>query len=312
MFNTSTLFCVTVEDKKMARKKSGVYEGEEVSAIAVADFVPEAQPVVVVEEEDNFQMSSDDHREQIMKCVTNLQFNFIAICQLLYQAQKLRRFESWGYGSFKEYAQKELGFKYGKAKALVNLWQHIGSKDREMFDSLMSVGWDKANEISRVVNKENLAEWVDKAKVLSADDLKREVKNYILALVPKDSEEALALEQQATDAGITGITDELHYRNFAFDYEQLQTINQAIVLIKRQNPEIQSEAACLAWIAAEFLASNSEDIVDSDGEQATVSVVSKMCAQRGIDAVLVRRHDSTILQGQDTLHTIVAGILGNQ
>lgn len=296
----------------MARKKSKAYEGEEVSMVSVADFVPEAQPVVLEEVEDNFAMSSDDHREQIMKCVSNLQLNFIAICQLLYQAQKLRRYESWGYGSFKDYAQKELGFKYGKAKALVNLWQHIGSKDRDMFDTLMSVGWDKANEISRVVNRENVTEWVDKAKVLSADDLKREVKNYILALVPKDAEEALQLEDQAIESGASAITGEMHYRNFAFDYEQLQTVNQAIVAIKRQNPEINSDAACLAWIAAEYLASNSFDEENEDGERTTVDVVSRLCSQRGIDAVLVRRNDSVILQGQDTLHTIVAGILGNQ
>lgn len=298
----------------MARKKSKVYDGEEISEVAVADFVPEAQPVILLDaEEDNFAMSSDDHREQIMKCVNNLQFNFIAICQLLYQAQKLRRYESWGYTSFKDYAHKELGFKYGKAKALVNLWQHIGSKDKDMFDQLMSVGWDKANEISRVVNKENLGEWVDKAKILSADDLKREVKNYILALVPKDAEEALQLEDQALGSGALAVTDELHYRNFAFDYDQLQTINQAIVAIKRQNPEIQSDAACVAWIAAEYLASNSFDHdVAEDGEKSTVEVVSRLCSQRGIDAVLVRKNDSVILRGQDTLHTIVAGILGNQ
>lgn len=298
------------------RKKTEVYEGEEVSAISVSDiggddFIPEAQPLVVLDEseQDNFAMSSDEHRDQIMQCVTNLQFNFISICQLLYQAQKLRRYESWGYTSFKEYAQKELGFKYGKAKALVNLWQHIGSKDREMFDKLMSVGWDKANEISRVVNRENVDEWVDKAKILSADDLKREVKGYILALVPRDSEEALKLEEQAVESGAAAIMGEPHYRNFTFDYDQLQTVNQAIVQIKRMNPEIQSEAACIAWMAAEYIASNDFD-EESDGERATVDVVSRMCSQRGIDAVLVRKHDSTILQGQDTLHEIVAGILG--
>lgn len=292
--------------------------GEETSVINMTElkgeFVPEAQPVVELDasERDDFAMSSDDHRDQIMKCVSNLQLNFISICQLLFQAQKLRRYESWGYTSFKEYAQKELGFKYGKAKALVNLWMHIGSKDREMFDKLMSVGWDKANEISRVVNRENVDEWVDKAKILSADDLKREVKNYILSLVPKDAESALQLEQQATESGATAVTEEQHYRNFAFDYEQLQTINQAIVLIKRANPEIQSEAACLAWIAAEYIASNSFDEELDSAEKTTVQVVSRLCSQRGIDAVLVRKHDSTILQGQETLHTIVSGILGGQ
>lgn len=301
----------------MARRKTQgfelgekVVESQVVENSALVDFIPEAQPVVTLaeDERDHFTLPSDDHRDQILKCVSNLQVNFVAICQLLYQAQKLRRFESWGYTSFKEYAQRELGFRYGKAKALVNLWTHIGSKNQDMFDRLMSVGWDKANEISRVVNTENLDEWIGKAQHLSADDLKREVKNYILALVPKSAEEAVASEDAALESGAMGVTEEIHYRNFGFSYEQLQTVNEALVKVRQGNPEITSDAACLAAIASEFLASGGLEWEAQD-EQNAIGVVSKLCDRHGLDAVVVRRQDSKILRGRETLDSIVTSVL---
>lgn len=216
------------------------------------DFVPEASPMMVVSEEDGFDMPSDEHRKKIIEVGKAVQRDYIEICKLLYQAQKKRRYESWGFASFKDYAQKELGFKYSRAKALADLGL-VAYRDSDIFTKMITLGIDKAYEIKRIATKENIDDWIEKGKQLNADDLKKEVRREILSLVPKDPEEALASEGAARE---TPVVEQMHRKSFNFTYENLQTLNQAIVILKQANNHVMTDEEAIALICSEFLGTN--------------------------------------------------------
>ncbi len=272
------------------------------------DFVPDAQPVMIMQEEDKekFDMSSDDHRQKIISLKESVQSDYLEICKLLYQAQKLRRYESWNYGSFKDYAHTELGFKYARARALADLGQ-LAYRDPALFQTVTSVGIDKAYEIKRVATNENVTEWVEKARSVNADELKKMVRKYLITLVPKDAEEAVDLEPQARAKLPKQATEtQSHSKTFQLTYENLMTINQAITVVKKNNPDILSESECLALICAEYLGSVSD--IDVDGKMFAVQAISRYEQLYPVQAVVTEIEPDgqyRVLHGSPTLKKMI-------
>lgn len=303
----------------MSRKK--IKKEDVVDAEVVEEgFIPDTQPVMVLDKEEDFSLSSEDHRKKILGCVNDLQASMKEISWLLFQAQKLKRYESWGYASFKDYAHRELGFTYAKARALSNMWMHIGAKDPEMFNTMMQVGWDKAMELARVVTKENLTDWMEKAKVLNADDLKKEVRTYILSFVPKENEDAQTTETTHVKVSSSDSAspfdderivdnpppqveqDEVFYKNFAFNMEQIKTVSQAIRTVREIYPNIQSETEAVAMICGEFIASN---VFDGAGEQAVLGLVQRVASQHNFDPILISKSENRVVLGESALREIL-------
>jgi hypothetical protein len=81
----------------MAKKKK---TEAEVEVVESGDFVPETQPMVVLE--DNFDMPSDEARKRAMDLRDKMKEEYVEMCRLLFHIQRKQMYSSWGYGTFDE------------------------------------------------------------------------------------------------------------------------------------------------------------------------------------------------------------------
>lgn len=234
----------------MARKKI-----ENVTEVEVVkdDFVPELTPVVVIDKP-KCDLSSEDLRKRILELLKDIDENRVELCQRMWQAQG-GAYEEWGYATFKDYASKELGIKYGTACQLSRMGMFQEKYPNE-FTKAISLGLSKGEEIARVANSENIDEWVEKARHISADELGKEVKNYMKALVPSEAQEALKNEPKVKDSMLE---EQLKHLTYSFTHENYMTVCNAIAALQQANPNIRNDAEALAMICAEYVGANSFD-----------------------------------------------------
>lgn len=276
----------------MAKKKVEALDAE----VTTDDFIPETQPIMVVNESiRRTGLSSDELRKRILELVGNIRENYLELAQCLWETFEQQKNTSWGYSSFKEYAQKELGVKYGKANYLKNIWMHFG-KDEELLDQVKSVGWDKMKELTKIVTQENVKEWVDKANLLSCDDLKKEVKSHLKNLVPNDSQGMMDMEGEVRG---TPVETQLHSQTFQFSYDSKGTVLSALEKVQKETGSSASEA--LALICADYIGSADE----GTGTDAVLTMVRKYESLLGLRFVVLDPASNQLLHGKDTLETLV-------
>ncbi len=105
-------------------------------------------------------------------------FNFfklggaIAVAQALFDKSK-SEFE--GYKNFREYVEKALGIPYSKAMRAAGIYKKLVQLEIS-WSAFEGIGWTKVLALLDVVNKENIEEWVAKAKEMNVHSLKDFVK----------------------------------------------------------------------------------------------------------------------------------------
>lgn len=282
--------------KRYARGKAEVVEAEDKNE----EFTPDTQPVVVVPEE-KFDLSSDDHRKRILELKDTIGNNSFELCKLLGIARQKERYKTWGYSTYKEYVHTELGISYSKAKYMADLWLRVGKPNPKLLEKVSSEGWDKAKQLVNVVNEENVDEWLSKAKHLNADDLKKEVKSYLMKLVPNDAKAALSKEEEVKGTPVENVTKTM---GFNFAHDEYMTLCKALDHVQAANPEIQSKGAILALICADFLGSNSDGEV---GVQYVVELVKKFERLLPIRFLAVNMDTKSVVYGDELIAQLTNG-----
>jgi hypothetical protein len=113
-------------------------------------------------------------REEIKKVSTVIDKSFIRLAELLYEAKQNLYYRDWGYLSFKDYVQYEVGMSDRKGESLVEIWDramHLGVDP----DRLKNMGWVKARHILRVATSDTFEEWAEKAETLRVNELVSEI-----------------------------------------------------------------------------------------------------------------------------------------
>lgn len=264
------------------------------------DFVPDTQPILVVEEEE-LQMSTDDLRKKVIEIKDHIEGEYTELCRLLWFVNKKRHYEAWGFSTFKEYVAQEVVFKRSKAMYLIQIWENLYHKqaDKTVYDRVMKVGWSKAKELVHVVNAENCDHWVEKASHLSVEDLTQEVKKYIKSLIPDDPKEALEI----ADSGATQdhpVETAMKSITFQFEYQDYLSLSQAIETMKMTEPDMSNSQA-VAAICKDFMATNQmQEGVDHKAN--AVAFIAKYEKLLGVKVIVL--DDSDILHGYDHLKDI--------
>ena len=93
--------------------------------------------------------------------------------------------EKWGYNSISEYAEKELSLHYKKAQRLVRIFYRVEveldglGKNPELKKRFIRLGWSKARELVRVLTKDNMVDWIDRAEKMNYTTLVEVIKRTI-------------------------------------------------------------------------------------------------------------------------------------
>jgi hypothetical protein len=267
------------------------------------DFVPEIHPVVVEESRSYIKsgLTPDELRKKIPEAYVNVRENYLDLCRYLLEVKVENLYKKWKYASFREYVHAELGIRYSKANYLSRLWLHFG-KDPEFLLKVKDVGWDKMRELMRIINSENLDYWLSKAKMISADDLKKEVKAYLRSLVPDDPKKAIENEPQVEN---TIVAEQVKTITYDFLYENYLTVCTAIEKLQRDNPGMTPPEA-LALICAEFLGTAAGD---STGIEHVVGMIRRFEKLQPVECVVLEKETDQVVYGEQAFQRLIGSVL---
>lgn len=106
---------------------------------------------------------------------------YITLAHLLYEAYHNDMHEQWGYKKgrkgFTEFVSDELDIHYRKAMYLVDIADKVKELDLDDTD-VQKMGWTKMKELSRIIDKKNHKQWMEKAKDMTTDEVIEAVKMY--------------------------------------------------------------------------------------------------------------------------------------
>jgi hypothetical protein len=111
---------------------------------------------------------------------------YVELAELLYQVVHSTLngdplWRAWGYNTFEDYAQYELGMKRAKAYYFMQIWKELHIKAGISKERLAEVDWSAAKELAPlaktgILTEENSEEWLDKAKQTPVHQLAEEAR----------------------------------------------------------------------------------------------------------------------------------------
>lgn len=222
-------------------------------------------------------------------------------------------FEKWGYKNFGEYCEQEVGLRKRTAENLryAYYWFTIQQPMPDaIISELISIGRSKLYLLSGVANKDNVTLWIEKAKELTFEDLKKAIKMAKAATADRNtdheerdslgnSEELPSASAETADAGSKHLPkpEEWHQVNVPLADAQFETWQAAF---KRAQSISNSEKVGhnLDLICQDFLANNDfSDVKDKDRS----AFIAKMERRLGVLIIAVDPNSGKPVHGRDLL-----------
>lgn len=161
---------------------------------------------------------ADALRERVKSEVAKVEMSYLDLAQLLYDVYdtpvdndpaKGAIFTQWGFKTFKEYAEEELGIQGRKAFSLRRIWYIFETDLKEMDPILrertLRLGWTKVRELCRVLTMKNAAKWVEKAEQMTYGALEATITEYRkMALEKKRQKDQEKMGDAVAGASFTG------------------------------------------------------------------------------------------------------------
>lgn len=190
VFDTELDFDVPETDKKVTVKKGSKKKApakKKAKAKAEVAQVDEVAEVSEVTEEAVSLDNLDDSKAlQIAKMLTNrIQRTFWdlgGILSYIRNNQSYKKVEVNGEfpydqkEGFAQYVFDELGIRYRKAMYYIEIYEAFAPLGVDV-ESVLSLGWAKAKELTKVVDGDSVEDWVEMANNMGREDLKAEIKS---------------------------------------------------------------------------------------------------------------------------------------
>lgn len=143
-----------------------------------------------------------------------------------------------GLKGFNQYVEDTLGIQPRKADWLVNLYEKFSQITTEA--KIAKIGWTKLRELLPLpLSKDNVDEWLDKAKNETTSELHESVKEYLV-----DSGEKTH--------GKRDLAKKVVYKLVAFE-DQANVIKEAIARAKEELEENASDSDAMFYIVSDWL-----------------------------------------------------------
>jgi hypothetical protein len=114
--------------------------------------------------------TAEDARQVIGKLIESRGLNSFAVGGLLTKAFHEDWYKNYGFSSFDEYVQSELGISKSTAYYHRALYEHV--VDAELsWTKLQHIGWTKIRSVLKYINKDNVDEWIVVAETMTAAEL---------------------------------------------------------------------------------------------------------------------------------------------
>ncbi len=216
----------------------------------------------------------------------------------------------WGFESFAEYVEKELGMDRRRAQRLRKIWYALevdcNGIDDKLKQDLVEMGSTKLRELSRVLTAENAQEWYDTCRDLNVNQIMEVINDHFDKLNERekrfddttpDPEEQVQEPEEDADEGA------LYNENFKLYPQQQQSLKNAIdaARILSNNPKAK-KGHCLDLICMDFIATN--DIVSKSTDETREKYIAKMEQRLGLKLVAFDPKSGEIVHGLETLESL--------
>lgn len=194
---------------------------------------------------------------------------YIQMGRDLYLAFHRRLFSTWGYDTWTDYVEQELGIAKTRAERLRRIWTKYIKTLRVAPKELVGLGFTNAFTMLSVVNGDNVHDWIDKAKKLSWRELDLAVqaaKSPSPAAVAALASAGAAVKKTGDSVADTGMAfheedveamkpgDLRRAWTFRMYPSQYKVVDAAVSEARRTKPDEMAENEALAHVATEFLA----------------------------------------------------------
>jgi hypothetical protein len=260
------------EDKKEDKKTKGV------ALKVVGDVVPATgdEPYA-------------DLRKEILHLKDSIDKARWRMAEMFFQVHDESIFYRWGYTSWEQYVDSEIGMTVRTAQYLTAMYSwfvvEIGSQMSDeareaMIGGVRELGWTKARCLVGVAGVDDVSDWIKKAKDMSCDDLTVATKKVLT-------------ERQGGDPGEVETMKSFSCR---VAEEQLTIIVQAletagIVL------ESDKRGHALSMICQDYVANNAAQ--SDEGQKARGRYFDKIGAQFGVRLIAVDKETKQLKKIED-------------
>ena len=228
---------------------------------------------------------ADDVRNRARQLAKTINSGYMQLARYLYEISETgidgdpRRapwFTQWGYATFTDWADKELGIYGRKAEYFRRIWYKLRVENggpmlpEEMEDRLISIGWSKVKELVRVLTAENAEEWIQRAEDVNLQTLMYDVQRHIdnvkkaKAQAEEYGTDPDEAAEEAKNAGIDHEAEVAVTKKFVFFDDQWDNTKLALEKAKKVagNQGRNNEGYLLDLICMEYLATNTFEELD--------------------------------------------------
>lgn len=252
----------------------------------------EETPVATISEAESLEI-----RNKIKELKAQIDSNYFDLAGFLYQAYDQDLYRQWGFDTFKDYIENEVGFGARKAQYLIGIWDHFVNEvgDPSVIEKVKPLGWTKVKELKDVVNASNVDEWVKKAGEMNAMTLAEAAR--------------AALKTDFDDSGVDGTNggsspdgvDVAKTISFKLFKEQFDNVNSAL----ERSAELTNSTKkghLLDTICTDYLAQNA---FTSGGKAAIGEFFAKFEGQLGVRIFAFDPDKKQCVYGEDESVRIV-------
>ena len=277
------------------------YDGKTIDA----EFVPDMEPVFKMVDDELSKLSASELKSQILDVKNAIESKQWELCKYLWYINKKRSYTP--HKTFNEYVEKELTFEKSKARYLVQIWErlYVAQSDKTVFHKVIALGWTKAKELIHVVTAENVDAWVGKAKHISVEQLRKEVKNYLNSIAPVDDPKKVVEQSEQVEG--TPAEHAMKELKFSFQYHDFVAVSEALDRVKSNysSQDGLSNGAALALICADYLATNPIEGQDGDSRKFLIDSMLKYEKLAGVEIIVLDTKAETVLCGSEHLEAVM-------
>jgi len=160
-------------------------------------------------------------REEIKEECERIEESYIVLAQLLHESVENGYFIRWGFSTFEEYVNEELGISYRKASYLIQIANVVKSLGID-WSEIEGIGWTRMRTIVPALKQDGeVGSWLELAAELTVKDLEKLVKdNKIGAEISTSGGDAIVtLKFRVTKEQSDIILDALSYAKKSIDAE---------------------------------------------------------------------------------------------
>lgn len=194
-------------------------------------------------------------RDQILKFKDQIDESYLDISKLLTEAYHSNFTEEWGFANFEEYCNKELDWKYRKARYLIDIYDKVKSLQLDE-KRVRQLGWSKMKDLAAVLTAKNAKTWLDKAEKMTS----REVTEAVKVSRRKDTSNTEV--PMVTTVKLTMSESEANII--------MEAIAEAKKMTESENDVVALEMICQDWMAEKGATPGRSSIDDVIGYIETV------------------------------------------